>query len=55
MLGNQKILNVELGAKSYPVYIGSNLLSQKSYLENHISGQQVMIVSNSTVGTYLFR
>jgi 3-dehydroquinate synthase len=49
MLGNQKILNVELGAKSYPIYIGSNLLSQKPYLENHISGQQVMIVSNSTV------
>ncbi|MGE4576627.1 MAG: 3-dehydroquinate synthase, partial [Candidatus Pseudothioglobus sp.] len=49
MISNQKILNVELGAKSYPIYIGSNLLSQKSYLENHISGQQVMIVSNSTV------
>jgi len=49
MVSNQKILNVELGAKSYPIYIGSNLLSQKSYLENHISGQQVMIVSNSTI------
>jgi len=50
MVSNKKILNVELGVKSYPIYIGSNLLSQKSYLENHISGQQVMIVSNSTIG-----
>ena len=49
MSSNQKILNVDLGDKSYPIYIGSNLLSNKSYLENHISGQQVMVVTNSTV------
>ena len=49
MLATQKILNVELGAKSYPIYIGSDLLSDKSYLEKHISGQQVMIVTNTTI------
>ena len=44
-----KILDVELGNKSYPIYIGSKLLSNKSYLENHISGKQVMIITNSTI------
>jgi len=45
----KKILNLELGAKSYPIYIGSDLLSDKSYLEKHISGQQVMVVTNTTI------
>ena len=49
MSNDQKILNVDLGDKSYPIYIGCNLLSQKSLFEDHISGQQVMIVTNSTV------
>ena len=44
-----KILDVDLGNKSYPIYIGSKLLSNKSYLENHISGKQVMIITNSTI------
>jgi len=44
-----KILNVELGDKSYPIYIGRDLLSDKTYLEKHISGQQVMVVTNSTI------
>ena len=45
----QKILNVELGNKSYPIYIGNDLLSDKSCLEKHISGQQVMVVTNTTI------
>jgi 3-dehydroquinate synthase len=49
MTNDQTILNVELGDKSYPIYIGCDLLSQKSFFEDHISGQQVMIVSNTTV------
>jgi len=44
-----KILNVELGDKSYPIYIGRNLLSYKAYLKKHISGQQVMIVTSSII------
>jgi 3-dehydroquinate synthase len=47
--GHPKILNVELGSKSYPIFIGSELLSQKSFITDHIHGQQVMIVSNTTV------
>ena len=49
MTGHPKILNVELGSKSYPIFIGSELLSQKSFITDHIHGQQVMIVSNTTV------
>ena len=44
-----KILNVELGDKSYPIYIGRDLLSDKTHFEKHISGQQVMVVTNSTI------
>ena len=49
MLDNTKILNLELGDKSYPIYIGSNLLSSKSLLTDHIQGKQVMIVTNATI------
>ena len=49
MTNDQTILNVELGDRSYPIYIGCDLLSQKSFFEDHISGQQVMVVSNTTV------
>ena len=44
-----KELNLNLGKKSYPIYIGENLLSQADYLTKHITGNQVMIVSNTTV------
>ena len=49
MSDKSKILNVELADKSYPIYIGSNLLSSKSLLSDHIQGKQVMIVTNSTI------
>jgi 3-dehydroquinate synthase len=44
-----KTLNLDLDEKSYPIYIGQNLLNQKELLTNHISGKQVMIVTNTTV------
>jgi len=44
-----KKLNLNLEEKSYPIYIGENLLSQAVYLTKHINGNQVMIVSNTTV------
>jgi 3-dehydroquinate synthase len=44
-----KELNLNLGEKSYPIYIGENLLSQADCLTKHITGNQVMIVSNTTV------
>ena len=41
MSDKSKILNVELADKSYPIYIGSDLLSSKSLLTDHIQGKQV--------------
>ncbi len=42
-------LDVDLGPRSYPIYIGQGLLDNPSYLHPHISGRQVMVVSNETV------
>lgn len=42
-------LNLNLDNKSYPIYIGENLLSQAQLLTDHIKGKQIMIVSNTKV------
>ncbi len=42
-------LNVDLGDRSYPIHIGSGLISDLSLIAPHIRGRQVMIVSNTTV------
>ena len=42
-------LHVELGERSYPIYIGENLLGRPELVKPHIRGQQVMIVTNETV------
>ncbi len=44
-----RVLNLDLGKKSYPIYIGQDLLSQSELLTQHITGKQVMIVTNTTV------
>ena len=42
-------LSVDLGDRSYPIYIGEGLLNQPELLLNHIEGRQVLVVSNETV------
>jgi len=42
-------LHVDLGDRGYPVYIGRDLLSDDTLLAQHVSGSQVVIVSNETV------
>ncbi len=42
-------LNLNLGEKSYPIYIGQDLLSNPKLLTKYITGKQVMIVTNATV------
>lgn len=44
-----KTLNVNLGDRSYPIYIGSHLLDLPELLTTYIPGNQVMLVSNETV------
>jgi 3-dehydroquinate synthase len=42
-------LNVELGERSYPIYIGAGLLQQRSLLLQHLVGNEVLVVTNTTV------
>ncbi|MFT4822649.1 MAG: 3-dehydroquinate synthase [Halioglobus sp.] len=42
-------LHVDLGERSYPVYIGRDLFSDSHLLASHVSGSQVVLVSNETV------
>ncbi len=42
-------VDVALGARSYPIYIGTGLLEQGSLLTRHIRGGQVAVFSNETV------
>ena len=42
-------LHVDLGERSYPVYIGRDLFDDHALLGKHITGSQVVLVSNETV------
>lgn len=42
-------LSVDLGERSYPVYIGRDLLRDPKLLAQHVVASQVVIVSNDTV------
>lgn len=42
-------LNVDLGTRSYPIYIDSGLLNDNSLLSQYIHGKRVCIVSNNIV------
>ncbi|TBV08621.1 3-dehydroquinate synthase [Phytopseudomonas dryadis] len=42
-------LQVDLAERSYPIYIGADLLQRADLLAQHIVGRQVAIVSNETV------
>jgi 3-dehydroquinate synthase len=51
-----KTLPLDLGERSYPIYIGSGLLGQADLLKRHIAGSRVAIVTNATVAPlYLAR
>jgi 3-dehydroquinate synthase len=42
-------LTVDLGARSYPIYIGQNLLTNPQLIAPHVVANQVMVVTNTTV------
>jgi 3-dehydroquinate synthase len=42
-------LTVALGARAYPIHIGSGLLSDPDLYRPHLHGSQVMVVTNETV------
>ena len=43
-------LEVDLGARSYPIHIGGGLLQQPELFKPHVAGKVVMICTNTTVG-----
>lgn len=44
-----KTLNVKLGDRSYPIFTGHGILKQRDCFAPYIRGQQVMVVTNTTV------
>lgn len=44
------IVTVDLDQRSYPIYIGNNILSKQNILLKHISSKKVLIVTNTKVG-----
>jgi 3-dehydroquinate synthase len=42
-------LTVDLGNRSYPIYIGTDLLAEADLLNNHIRGKSAVVVTNSTI------
>lgn len=44
-----QVLTVNLGDRSYPIYIGEQLLSRADLITQHITGKQVCVVTNETI------
>jgi len=45
-----RILQVDLAQRAYPIYIGRDLLKQQSILKQHLNRDQILLVTNTTVG-----
>ncbi|XP_077231021.1 3-dehydroquinate synthase [Tasmannia lanceolata] len=43
------IVDVDLGNRSYPIYIGSGLLEEHDLLQRHVHGKKVLVVTNTTI------
>lgn len=42
-------VEVDLGDRTYPIYIGSGLLGKGELLRKHIPGKTALIVTNETI------
>ncbi len=45
-----KTLTVDLAERSYPIYIGQELIEQAQLFDRHLVGEQVLVVTNEVVG-----
>ena len=43
------VVNVDLGDRSYPIYIGSGLLDDGEALRAHVAGSTALVVTNETI------
>lgn len=48
-MSTMRTLQVDLGSRSYPIYIGAGLLARAELFARHIPGSQVLVVTNETV------
>ena len=48
-MATMRTLEVDLGERSYPIFIGDGLLGDSSLLGPFVRGRQIMVVSNETV------
>ena len=44
-----KTIEVDLGDRKYPIYIGEAVLSDQKLMDKHITSSQVLIVTNENV------
>jgi len=49
LIQTMNTFEVELGKRSYPIYIDENILDDSQYLQKHILGDTVFIISNENV------
>jgi 3-dehydroquinate synthase len=49
---SSRIFEVDLGKRSYPIYIGTGLIGQGELYRRHIPGHQVIVVTNETVAPF---
>lgn len=50
MNSNINVLNVDLGDRSYPIYIGTGFAFTGKELTSHIKSKKALIVTNTVVG-----
>ncbi|KAK9868738.1 hypothetical protein WJX84_011444 [Apatococcus fuscideae] len=44
-----RVVNVSLGDRSYPIYIGEALLNNSEIIAQHVRGSQILVVTNETI------
>eukprot|EP00271_Cylindrocystis_brebissonii_P002584 TRINITY_DN13315_c0_g1_i1.p1 TRINITY_DN13315_c0_g1~~TRINITY_DN13315_c0_g1_i1.p1 ORF type:complete len:464 (-),score=77.10 TRINITY_DN13315_c0_g1_i1:727-2118(-) len=44
-----QVVDVDLGTRSYPIYIGQGILDEGDLLRRHVKGNKVLIVTNETI------
>ena len=49
-MSSTEVLNVDLGDRSYPIYIGRGLLQKGEELRRHVKSKKALIVTNTKVG-----
>ncbi|URE45608.1 3-dehydroquinate synthase [Musa troglodytarum] len=47
--GVSTVVDVDLGSRSYPIYIGSGLLDEPDLLQRHVHGKSILVVTDTTV------